>query len=233
MEIYMKTFFIILIFFASNIFAKSMEVIKEHSTISFEVEYMKMTTVTGTFKNFKGQYEMSDDEKSISQITFKIETLSVDTNDAKRDFHLKGHEFLFSANYPDITFSSIQKIPLKQNQLIKISGILVLRGIKKEITFEGRYKGKMIDPWKKENYFFELNGTINRKDFGINWNKELDGGGFLIGDLVKLKIIIQAQDKQNKTSFSTHMIPSTKGIIERDLFKKGKIKKITTSTEQH
>jgi hypothetical protein len=65
----------------------------------------------------------------------------------------------------------------------------------------------------------------------MNWNKELDNGGLLVGDEVRIKISVQAQPKGEKTAFSTHMIPSTKGIIERDQLKRGKIKKLSTSTD--
>ena len=65
----------------------------------------------------------------------------------------------------------------------------------------------------------------------MKWNKELDSGGYLVGDLIRLKMSAQAQVAGEKTAFSTHMIPSTKGIIERDQLKKGKIKKLSTSTD--
>jgi hypothetical protein len=112
-----------------------------------------------------------------------------------------------------------------------VKGFLTIRGVKKEVTLNGIYKGKVLDPWNKENFFFEFETTIDRKDFGMNWNKELDNGGLLVGDEVRIKISVQAQPKGEKTAFSTHMIPSTKGIIERDQLKRGKIKKLSTSTD--
>ncbi|MBY0414786.1 MAG: YceI family protein [Bdellovibrionales bacterium] len=223
--------FILFLFLGTNAFTKDFELIKEHSKIGFDVDYMLMTKVEGQFKNFQGFFTLNEKENDISNIKIIAESESVDTNDGKRDFHLRGHEFFFSANYPQITFESPGPIKLEAGKKIVIGGYLTMRGIKRPLILEGIYKGKLKDPWGKENYFFTLSGELDRKTFGIVWNKSMDDGGILIGDAVRLSLTVQAQVLGGKTPFSTHMVPTTKGIVERDLLNKGKIKKLSTSTD--
>lgn len=211
--------------------ARQFELIKEHSRIGFDVDYMMMAKVDGQFKDYRGFFELNDKEDQLSNVKVYIVGDSVDTNDGKRDFHLKGHEFFFTAHYPEMIFSSKTPVKIIPGQKFKIAGELKMRGISKPVTLEGVYKGKSKDPWGKDNFFFTFNGEINRKDFDIVWNKEMDTGGHLVGDLVRLNIVVQSQVLGEKTPFSTHMIPQTKGIKERSELKKGKIKKLSTATD--
>lgn len=218
--------------FCSTAFSKELEIIKEHSKIGFDIDYMVVTKVEGQFKDFKGTLNINEDKGEIHNIKVVAMAKSIDTNDEKRDFHLRGTEFFLSTNHPEIVFVAKGPLKIKPEQTkFSVPGSMTIRGIKHPIVFEGIYKGKLKDPWNKENYFFELTGVLDRKLYGMNWNKKMDSGGLLIGDNVNLKITIQAQASGDKTPFSTHMIPSTKGIIERDQLNKGIIKKLTTSTD--
>jgi polyisoprenoid-binding protein YceI len=223
--------FILFSLFSFSAFTKDFELIKEHSKIAFDVDYMLMTKVQGQFKDFQGFFALNESENDISNIRITINSESVDTNDSKRDFHLRGHEFFLSATYPEITFESPGPIRIEAGKKLVIGGYLTLRGIKRPLILEGIYKGKLKDPWGKYNYFFELSGELDRKAFGIVWNKAMDNGGYLIGDTVRISLTVQAQVLGEKTPFSTHMVPTTKGIIERDQLNKGKIKKLSTSTD--
>lgn len=212
-------------------FAKELEIVKEHSKIGFDIEYMVVTKVEGEFKNYHGTFNINEDKGEIFNIKVTALSKSINTNDGKRDFHLNGAEFFLTAVYPEVIFESRGPIKIPTMKKIKLPGTLTIKGIKKPITFEGVYKGKLKDPWNKESYFFEFNGVVDRKAYGMIWNKKMDNGGLLIADTANIKIIIQAQATGSKTAFSTHMIPSTKGIIEREQLKKGLIKKLTTSTD--
>ena len=211
--------------------SKELELIKEHSKIGFDIDYMLVTKVEGQFKDFRGTININEEKGELYNVKVIANAGSIDTNDGKRDFHLKGPEFFLVTSYPEILFEAKGPFKISAQKKINIAGFLSARGIKKAIMLEGDYKGKLKDPWSKENYFFELRGTLNRKEFGMTWNKNMDNGGVLIGDNVAIKITVQAQASGDKTPFSTHMIPSTKGIIERDQLKKGIIKKLTTSTD--
>lgn len=212
-------------------FADVYELNREHSKVKFTVDYMSLSKVEGIFKDFTSSFEFNPKTNKLKKIEAKIEAKSVDTSDPKRDNHLRGMEFLFSSKYPEISFTSEQEITVVPKKKTKLNGVLEIRGIKQNIVGDLIYKGKVLDPWGKENLFLEFSTEIDRKKFNMVWNKELDEGGLLVGDNVGIQIIIQAQLKGEKTSFSTHMIPSTKGIVERDQLKKGKIKKLSTSTE--
>lgn len=225
----MKYLFLFVLF-SLSVEAKQMELIKEHSKIAFDVDYMLMTKVDGHFKSYQGYFDLNEAENEISNIRIAIVGESVDTNDTKRDFHLRGHEFFFVAKHPEISFKNLAAVKIAEGQKFKLNGDMTLRGITKPLQLEGLFKGKRKDPWGKENYFFTLSGELNRKDFNITWNKEMDAGGYLVGDIIRLNIAVQGQPLSAKTPFSTHMVPATKGIVERDQLKKGKIKKLSTPT---
>lgn len=212
-------------------YAKKLEIVHEHSKIGFNINYMMVTDVEGTFKKYQGDFEINDAENALSNIQVNVETKSVDSNDKKRDFHLKGHEFFYSAKFPQATFKANGPVTIAPHKEFRVEGTMTFRDVSKPFTFTGTYKGKQKDPWGKDNYFFELKGTMNRKDYGIVWNKVMDNGGALIGDDVHLVITIQAQTKGEKTPFSTHMVPETKGIKERKELMQGKRKELSTSTE--
>ena len=231
MKKYLLILFVLALTFSHLAHAKQFEIVKEHSKVSFDVDYMVMTKVQGQFKGYYGYFDLNDKEDQLSNVKVNIIGDTVDTSDAKRDFHLKAQEFFFTAEYPEMMFTAKGPVTITSGQKFKLAGELTMRGITKPVTLDGVYKGKMKDPWNKDNYFFTLTGELNRKDFGMVWNKQMDAGGVLVGEIVKLDIVIQSQVLGEKTPFSTHMIPNTKGIQERNDLKKGKIKKLSTSTD--
>jgi polyisoprenoid-binding protein YceI len=230
----MKVIIILLVSFLSfNIYSSISEyqINKEHSKIQFQIEYMSLTKVQGIFKDYQAKFEFDNSTNVLKKVEATIFPSSIDTSDPKRDYHLKGHEFFFIANYPAMKFASVEPMQLKLKSKSVFKGMIEIRGIKKEVIGDIIYKGSILDPWGKENLFFEISLELNRQDFGMKWNKELDQGGYLVGDKVNVALNIQAQKSGEKTAFSTHMIPSTKAIIERNQLKKGKLKKLSTSTD--
>ncbi len=232
MKLMTQLFFLMLCFaLAYQLDAKIYEVNPDHSQLHFSIPYMKMTEVQGQFKKFSGEFEFTPETMEIKNLKFQAQGRSIDTNDGKRDFHLKGHEFLYTSKYPTLDYTLNDSVKLTLNHPIVTEGTLSLRGESKRYPLKLTFKGIEKDPWGKENAFFSGEFQLNRKDFGIVWNKELDQGGFLLGDIITVKISVQAQIQGQKTPFSTHMVPSTKGIRERDQLKKGKIEKLTTPTK--
>lgn len=216
---------------STNLFAASYELNKDHSKVSFNVDYMTLTKVEGQFKKFKSTFDFDPETKVLKNVNAIIDVKSIDTNEAKRDFHLKGQEFFFSSKYPEIVFTISSPLHLVENKTVKFEGMLNIRGIEKSINGEIKYKGKILDPWGKENIFFEISTKLNRQEFNMNWNKELDKKGYLVGDEVRIEVNVQGQKAGEKTASSTHMVPDTKGIRERMQLKNGKIKKLSTSTD--
>lgn len=214
-----------------NVFAAPYELNKDHSKVGFDVDYMSLSKVEGRFKKFSATFDFDPTAKILKDVKATIDVKSIDTSESKRDSHLKGQEFFFTNKYPEIYFTIPGPINLVENKILKFKGLLNIRGIEKDIQGEIKYKGSAIDPWGKENVFFELNTKLNRQEFNMNWNKELDKKGYLVGDEVRIQVTIQGQKFGEKTEASTHMVPDTKGIRERMQLKQGKLKKLSTSTD--
>lgn len=212
----------------SNVYAALYEINQDHSHLNFSIPYMMVSEVTGAFKKYEGTFEYDKSSKTFDHVTITIHANSIDTTDPKRDLHLKRQDFFFVATYPLIQFKSG---PFKvEKDLFQVPGELDLRGVKKPVLLKGKIRGHIIDPWGKESLFLEGEANLNRKDFGMVWNKELDDGGLLVGDEVKVSFLIQGQIQGQKTPFSTHMTTSNKALDERNKLHKGKIIKLTTPT---
>lgn len=117
----------------------------------------------------------------------EIEASSIDTNEPDRDKHLKSPDFFDVEKFPKLIFAS-KKTITKENKPTKIEGELTIHGIKKSVTLEVDYKGSTTDPWGNERIAFEASTQVNRKDYGLKWNKNLDKGGVMIADDVKIQI---------------------------------------------
>jgi polyisoprenoid-binding protein YceI len=223
--------FSFLLIHSSIVKADTFEMILEHSKIGFQVDYMVMTKVEGLFKKYQGYFYFDPKTNQLGNVRVIVDANSVDSSDTKRDFHLRAQEFFYVAQHPDITFKFPGMVKVKENEPFKLDGELTMRGETRKLTLNGVYLGVSKDPWGKDNYFFNLSGELDRKDYGIVWNKQMDNGGYLVGDVIKLNLVAQAQPSSQKTPFSTHMVPQTKGIKERMDLKAGKIKKLSTPTD--
>lgn len=188
----MKILALILFLATQSVSAKVLTV-SSNSKILFNVDYMKVSSVDGLFKSFQGTATMDEKETTLSNVKVSIKAASVDTDDPKRDFHVRDHEFFFVSKYPVIEFKASAPVAIGKDKKFELKGELSLRGVKKPLVLRGVYKGKMTGPDKKDIYFFDFSGEINRQDYGMNWNKALDNGGYLVGDDIRLKINAQAE----------------------------------------
>jgi len=154
-----------------------------HSTVGFKVKHMMISTVTGKFGNFSGSYDL--EKGQFKALSGSINAGSIDTGIAKRDDHLRSADFLDVAKFGDITFvmSSATKS--------KMTGNLTIHGITKKVVLDVDMGGVVEDPWGNQRSGFVLNGKINRKDFGLNWNKAIEAGGVVVGDEVKMVVEIE------------------------------------------
>jgi len=163
---------------------------KSHTTVSFQVRHI-VTNVGGKFQDFSGTIKVDRLKPENSSVEFTIQAASINTSDPKRDEHLKSPEFFDVANQPTITFKSTSVKAIGKDAY-EVTGHLTMRGVTKAITLPVTFLGEGKDPWGNEKMGFELSTTLNRKDYGINWNKALDQGGFLVGDEVKVQISVEA-----------------------------------------
>ncbi|HMB81851.1 MAG TPA: YceI family protein [Vicinamibacterales bacterium] len=163
---------------------------KTHSEVTFQVRHL-VTKVRGHFTDFSGTVQFDEARPEASSLAFSINTASIDTGTADRDTHLRGDDFFAVDQHPAITFTS-SKVTKKSAEVFNVEGTLTIRGTAKTLTLPVTYLGAAKDPWGNARVGFETEITINRKDFGLNWNAALEAGGFLVGDDVKISVSVQA-----------------------------------------
>lgn len=160
-----------------------------HSEVQFKVKHLVISTVTGFFKKFSGAVVSESDDFSGAKVNFSIEASSIDTNVADRDAHLKSPDFFAADQYPTIEFKN--GVLTKVGSDYKLAGDLTIRETTKKIELSVEYGGQTVDPWGNTRAGFELNGKINRKDFGLNWSAVTEAGGLVVADDVKLHINVE------------------------------------------
>ena len=163
---------------------------KSHSQIQFKVKHMMISTVTGEFKNYDVEIETEDDNFETAKVNFSAETASIDTGNEQRDGHLRTNDFFNPEKFPKITFVSTG-ITKNSDAKYLLTGDMTIRDVTKRVSFTVEFEGKAVDPWGNTKYGFTVEGKLNRKDFGLNWNVITDAGGVLVGEEVKISGSIQ------------------------------------------
>ena len=163
---------------------------KAHSEVAFQVRHL-ITKVRGHFSDFEGAIAFDEAHPETASVSLTINATSIDTSEADRDKHLRSADFFGVDQFPTITFKS-RRVTSKAATQFDVIGDLTIHGVTKEVTLPVTYLGTATDPWGKLRAGFEAETTLNRKDFGLNWNAALETGGFLVGDEVRLSFQIQA-----------------------------------------
>ncbi len=176
---------------ASSLFADTFNVDKVHSEATFQVRHM-MSKVSGKFDDFTGKINVDRANLSASSVEFTIKTASINTSNADRDKDLRSANFFDAEKNPEITFKSTKIVASKKKDVYDVTGDLTMHGVTKHVTLPVEFNGFGKDPWGGERAGFSLTTTINRKDYGVNWNKALDNGGVLLGDDVTININLEA-----------------------------------------
>lgn len=169
---------------------KAYQIDRGHSEATFQVRHL-ITKVRGRFAEFDGTITFAPDNADASSVVFSIQTKSIDTSQAQRDEHLRSADFFDVEKFPLLTFTSARVVARGADHY-DVTGDLTIRDVTKSITLPVTYLGGAKDPWGADKVAFETEITINRKDFGLNWNAALETGGFLVGDDVKVSLSIQA-----------------------------------------
>lgn len=191
----MKPFRIILItlLFATPLCAQteSWSVDKSHSNALFKVRHL-MANVTGEFKDFDAAINIDRAKPENSSVEFTIQTTSIDTGNENRDNHLRSPDFFDVAKFPTITFKSTA-VKAKSKTEFDVTGDLTMRGVTKRVTLPVEFLGFGPGGRGTEKGGFSIATTVNRKDYGIVWNRALDEGGVLLGDDVKVMIDLEVK----------------------------------------
>ena len=191
-------FSILLVLLLSHVHAASAstwEMDIGHANIEFRVQHMMISTVKGVFRKGEATLKLDDQDISKSSVTATIDVSSLDTNEHDRDEHLLSPDFFDAKRHPTMTFRS-KKVE-KFGQGYKVSGDLSIRGITRPVVLEvTSLTEPIVDPWGNRRRGIVARTTINRKDFGMVWNKAMDRGGYAVGD--EVRILIEAEFVEKK-----------------------------------
>lgn len=166
----------------------------DHSGVGFTVRHF-VSNVPGRFKDFDGVIRYDAQNPAASSVSFTVQAASIDTDNGDRDDHLRGPEFFDAARFPTLTFSSTS-VKAVDADTLEVTGDLTIRGVTKTVTVPVELLGAVKGP-SGEKAGFESIFKLDRKEYGINWNRMLDTGGAVLGDEVKITIAIEA-DRQTQ-----------------------------------
>jgi polyisoprenoid-binding protein YceI len=172
---------------AVSLFAVPYTVDVAHTSVGFKVKHMMISTVSGNFSGFSGSYDL--DKGVLKSLTATIKTETINTGIAKRDEHLRSADFFDVKKFPEMTFT------MNSQQGNKLIGDLTMHGISKKVELTIEMGGEVTDPWGDKRSGFILTGLVNRKDYGLVWNKAMETGGVVVGEDVKIIIEVEGVKK--------------------------------------
>ncbi len=165
---------------------------KEHSSVGFKIRHLVSKTA-GQFKDYDVKLQYDAQKPETSSVEATIQTTSVDTSNVKRDEHLRGADFFNVAKFPTMTYKSTSVKRVAPNKL-QVEGTLTMLGVSKPTTLDVEEGGVVKTPWGDTRAGFTASTKINRKDFGMAFNKVLDTGSLMLGEDVEITIEIEAAD---------------------------------------
>lgn len=176
--------------------AAEYEIDPAHSSASFTVKHMMVSNVRGEFRKVEGKASWSRPDLSDASVDVTIDASSIDTRDAKRDAHLKSADFFDVQKFPTLTFKSKKVEKGKEAGHVTLVGDLTIHGVTKQVAFDVTGPSpEMKAPWGQIRVGAEARAKINRKDFGLTWNKALEAGGVLVGDDVNIDFAVELVKK--------------------------------------
>ncbi len=170
-----------------------------HTAAAFSVRHMMVTDVRGAFKKVEGVLEFDPENPGKSSVDVTIQAGGIWSGDKDRDTHLAAADFLDAEKHKTITFRGNEADVVGANDF-RVHGELTIRGITRDVTLNVRYLGQWDTPWwedgedkgPKTRAGFTATATINRQDFGVAWQSEMEHGGVVVGDLVEITIDAEA-----------------------------------------
>lgn len=165
---------------------------KEHTEIGFEVKHLVISRVKGRFDIFQGQIETENDV--LTKISGTVDSASVNTNQEKRDKHLRSADFLDTEKFPKLSFEA-DKLKIKKGEKKKIKSQITIHGVTRAENIEIEFVGTTEDPWGTKKIVIQATAEINRKDYGLTWNQALETGGVMVGEKIKIEVNAQGNLK--------------------------------------
>lgn len=161
-----------------------------HSAIHFTVRHMMIANVRGEFEQFTGTIELDVEHPENTRVEVEIDAASINTREPQRDAHLRSADFLDVENHPHIIFKST-RVERTGETTARLHGDLTIRDITRPVVLDVEHTGIVTSPWGHRSAGFEARAKINRKDWGLTWNKALEAGGVLVGDEIKIEIELE------------------------------------------
>lgn len=161
-----------------------------HSEISFKIKHLMISTVSGKFEKFDATLESETPDISNATISFEADVNSITTHSEQRDGHLKADDFFNAEKFPKLTFTSTGIKKVSDGEYV-VTGDLTIRDVTKSVDLKVEYNGEIVDPWGQTRLGYEINGKINRQDFGLKWSTVTEAGGIVVSDEVKLHLNIE------------------------------------------
>jgi len=161
-----------------------------HSHIQFKVKHLVITTLGGQFNTFDATMQCHNEDFTDAEISFEADVNSITTGNEQRDGHLKSDDFFNAASYPKLTFVSTS-IKKADTENYKLTGNLTIRDKTLPVILDVIYGGTTLNAYGHTIAGFELNGKINRKDFGLKWSFTTEAGNVVVSDEVRLVIGVE------------------------------------------
>ena len=161
-----------------------------HSQVGFSIRHF-FSKVPGNFQKFTGDIVYDQANPTASSVKVSIDAASINTQNDRRDNHLRSEDFFYVEKFPTLTFESTKVTPGTESGKYKVEGNLTMRGVTKPITLDATFLGAGPSMNGEQRSGFQATAKLNRKDFGINWNKTLDQGGTMLSDDVDINISVE------------------------------------------
>ena len=162
-----------------------------HSRVGFVARHAMVSKVRGSFNEFDGSGYLDAADPARSSLELTIKAASIDTRSPDRDAHLRSNDFFDMEKYPEIRFASTTVEQLNETDF-RITGDLTIKGATKPVTFQVSYHGDAVDPYGNRRIGLEGKTTVNRKEWGVNWNAALEAGGVLVSENVTIEFEVSA-----------------------------------------
>jgi polyisoprenoid-binding protein YceI len=176
--------------FSFTAFAVTYNLDEAHTNVSFKVKHLVISTVSGRFDKFKGSFDWDAKAGKLENVRVTVDANSVDTNEPDRDKHLRSPDFFDTAKFKTLEFVG-KKVNYTGGKPTQVMGDLTIHGVTKPVTLEVTLNGEATDPWGNQKLGFDAKTRVDRKDYGLKWNKTLDKGGVAVAD--EVDIIIEGE----------------------------------------
>ncbi len=186
----MSLLLVSILIISSSAFAANYKIDRDHSTVGFKIGHLGISSVSGKFVEFDGEFTYDPEKVDQSKAQASIGVKSIDTRQTKRDDHLRSPDFFDVVKFPEMKFTST-KITDATREGFKLHGDITIRGVTKPIVLDVTSHGTVKDPWGNDRAGFSAVAKLSRKDFGLTWNKVLEAGGLVVGEEVSIEIEIE------------------------------------------